>query len=116
LRDVRLYLEDVLEAISRIEEYTANMSFDDLAGNRLVVDGVVRNLEVIGEACRALPEEMREMYADVEWRKITGLRNILIHNYFGIDLEIIYDLIRNNLPDLKNRILEILKETGGEPH
>jgi len=116
LRDVRLYLEDVLEAISRIEEYTASMSLDDLAGNRLVVDGVVRNLEVIGEACRALPEEIRERYADVEWRKITGLRNILIHNYFGIDLEIIYDLIKNNLPDLKKRVLEILRETGGEPY
>jgi len=107
LRDYKLYLDDILEAIRRIEEYTANMSFESFAENRLVIDAVIRNLEIIGESCRALSEEIRAKYPEVEWRKIVGLRNILIHQYFGVDLELVWDIVKNKLPELKIKIKEI---------
>lgn len=110
MRDYRLYLEDILEAISRIEEYTQGLSFEEFAKNNLVIDAVVRNLEIIGEACRSLPEEIRQRNPDVEWRKIIGLRNILIHQYFGVDIEIVWDIVKNKLPDLKLKIKRILAE------
>ncbi|WP_048094601.1 HepT-like ribonuclease domain-containing protein [Geoglobus ahangari] len=110
MRDYRLYIDDILEAIQRIEEYTAGMDFEDFAENRLVVDAVVRNLEIIGESCRALPREIREKYPDIEWRKIVGLRNILIHQYFGVDLELVWDIVKNKLPELEIKIKEIKRD------
>ncbi|MHA1626469.1 MAG: HepT-like ribonuclease domain-containing protein [Candidatus Asgardarchaeia archaeon] len=110
MRDYKLYLEDVLEAINRIEEYTKSLTFEDFSENKLVVDAVVRNLEVIGEACRSLPEEIRWKHSDIEWRKIIGLRNILIHQYFGIDVELIWDVVKTKLPELKLRIEQILDD------
>jgi len=98
LRDYKLYLDDILEAIRRIKEYTANMSFESFAENRLVIDAVIRNLEIIGESCRALSKEIRTKYPEVEWRKIVGLRNILIHQYFGVDLKLVWDIVKNKLP------------------
>ncbi len=111
MRDYRLYLEDILEAINRIEEYTRSLSFEEFAKNNLVIDAVVRNLEIIGEACRSLPEEIRQKNPDIEWRKIIGLRNILIHQYFGIDIDILWDIVKKKLPDLKLKIKRILAES-----
>ncbi|MEO2151446.1 MAG: DUF86 domain-containing protein [Thermococcus sp.] len=104
MRDYRLYIEDILEAIEKIEEYTEGMTLEEFRINKMVVDAVARNLEIIGEACRAFPPEIREKHPEIEWRKIIGLRNILIHQYFGIDTELIWDIIQNKLPELKEKM------------
>ena len=80
-----------------------------LAGDTRTLDAVLRNLEVIGEAVKMLPEEVRSRGRDVEWKKIAGLRDILIHRYFGIDLEIIWDVVRNQLPVLRERVAKLLE-------
>lgn len=110
MRDYNLYIEDILEAIDRIEEYVKGLSLEEFTKNRMAIDAVVRNLEVIGEACRAIPEEIREEHSEIEWRKIIGLRNILIHQYFGIDVELIWDIIKNKLPSLKEKMRKLLEE------
>jgi len=84
-RDYKLYLEDILESIKKIREYIAGMSFDQFCVDRKTQDAVVRNLEVIGEAARNLPDEIKNIIADIEWKKITSLRNLLAHEYFGIN-------------------------------
>ncbi|WP_258083704.1 HepT-like ribonuclease domain-containing protein [Thermococcus thermotolerans] len=89
MRDYKLYVEDILEAISRIEEYTEGMSLEEFKAERIVIDAVIRNLEIIGEACRAIPVRIQKRHPEIEWRKIIGLRNILIHQYFGVDVELI---------------------------
>jgi len=103
-RDFRLYLEDVIEAIAKIRRYTVGLSFHQFAEDEKAVDAEVRNLEVIGEAVKKIPEDMRQKHADIDWRKIAGLRDILIHEYFGIDVEIIWDIVQNKLPSLEASI------------
>ncbi len=107
-RDFRLYLEDVIESIGKIGRYTAALSLQQFSKDEKAVDAVVRNLEVIGEAVKKIPEEMRQKHAGVDWRKIAGLRDILIHEYFGIDLEIIWDIVQNKLPSLEESVREML--------
>jgi len=84
-RDYKIYLKDILQAIKRIEEYTKALSFEDFCKKQLVQDAVVRNLEIIGEAVKHIPEDVQKKYPVVGWKKIAGLRDILIHAYFGVD-------------------------------
>jgi len=107
-RDYKAFINDILEAIHRIESYTEGLTIDDFSESQLFQDAVVRNLELIGEAVKRLPEKLIEKYPDIEWKKIAGLRDILIHAYFGIDIEIVWDVIQNKLPKLKNQISFIL--------
>lgn len=107
-RDSSAYFEDVLDAIGAIRQYTAELSREDFGRNRMTVDAVLRNLEVIGEAVKQLPVDVRSAHSDVEWQKIAGLRDILIHAYFGVDLDIIWDVVANKLPALEARVRRIL--------
>lgn len=112
-QDYKAYLKDILEAIRRIEKYTKGLSFDEFAGDELTQDGVVRNLEVIGEAVKNIPEDVKNKKNEVEWRKIAGLRDILIHAYFGVDVDIVWEVVKDKVPELKEKVLEILSEIEG---
>lgn len=106
-RDYLLYLDDIIEAVAKIETYTAGMSFQDFSSDGKTVDAVVRNLEIIGEAAKALPDEKKVAGKGVEWRKIAAMRNILAHEYFGVNLEIIRDIVENKLGNLKSACIRM---------
>jgi len=106
-RDYKAFINDILEAIHRIELYTSKLSVDEFSESQLYQDAVVRNLEIIGEAVKRLPNELIKKYPDIEWKKIAGLRDILVHAYFGIDIEIVWDIVQNKIPELKDQILLI---------
>lgn len=111
-RDYRLHIDDMLAAVAKIRTYTQGMTYDAFAADSKTQDAVVRNLEIIGEAARMLPEEVRQRTAAVEWRKIVGLRNLLIHEYFGISLPIIWDVVQNKLDALEEACRDIDNEPG----
>lgn len=105
----KLFVEDMLESINKIERYTRGLTYDKFEKNEVVVDAVIRNLEIIGEAARNIPEEVRAKYPDIPWKRMIGLRNITIHEYFGVDLNIIWEIITKNLPETKPKIEAMLK-------
>ncbi|MCZ7358024.1 MAG: DUF86 domain-containing protein [Candidatus Methanoperedens sp.] len=109
MREVRERLLDILEAIERIEKY-ANRGRDAFEHDELIQTWIVHHLQIIGEAARALPDNFRDKYPDIPWSKIIGMRNILVHNYFGIDVDVVWAVIVNELPDLKEKTMAILKE------
>lgn len=106
-RDYKAYLSDIIGAVNKIERYTNSLSFQDFLQNELVQDGVVRNLEIIGETAKKIPDHIKRKKPDIEWKKIAGLRDILIHDYFGIDVVIVWDIIKNKIPVLKKNILNL---------
>ncbi len=109
-RDYKVFLEDILESAEKIRKYLGGMDQAQMSADSKTLDAVVRNLEIIGEATKKLPEEVRSGHPDIDWRKIAGLRDILIHEYFGIDNEIIWDIVTNKLPGLEERVGKILAE------
>ena len=108
-RDYIFFLEDILDAIEKIEIYTKNVSFTKFCDNNMAIDAVIRNFEVIGEATKNIPKRIKEKYSKVEWNESAGFRDILIHDYFGIDLESVWDTIKNNIPSFKKHIVKVLK-------
>ena len=109
-RGLRLSIEDILGSIKLIEEYIKNISKENLGNNQKIKDSIVRRLEIIGEAVKNIPDNFRKKYPEVPWKKIAGLRDIIIHTYFSIDLDILWDIIKKDLPDLKEKILKIKAE------
>ena len=107
-RDYKVYLDDILEASTKIRDYTSGLTLEGFRSDTKTLDAVVRNLEVIGEAAKKVPDDVRSRYPDVEWKKIAGLRDILIHEYFGIDVNIIWDILKNKLPHLDEQVRKIL--------
>ena len=107
-RDWKLYFEDILECIKKIESYTTDISYDDFIKDSKTIDAVVRNLEVIGEAARQVQEDTKQKYNYIPWKEIVGLRNRVIHEYFGVDLEIVWQIINQDLKELKGKIEKVL--------
>ena len=109
-RDYRLYLEDMLEAMDKIERYTRGLTFEQFSGDDKTVDAVIRGFTILGEATKNIPSTLRTRYPDVPWKDIAGMRDKLVHEYFGIRYEVLWETIKKRLPTLRSLIEAILKE------
>ena len=109
-RKPQLYLEDIKSSIEKIESYTNDLSFDEFSKDTMIIDAVVRNLTIIGEAARNIPEEIRLKYPEVAWSEAIGMRNKITHEYFGVDEDILWKTIKEDLPVFKKQIAKVLKE------
>ena len=108
-RDYRQWSEDILESCGKILRFTARMSFDEFVEDEKTYDAVVRNLEIIGEAAKNVPEDIRVRCPGIEWRKIAGLRDVIAHEYFGIDNDILWDIIQNKINALQENVRRIME-------
>ena len=106
-RRAKLYLTDILDAIKKIEAYTKGLSFKEFCKKKIAIDAVVRNFEIIGEAAKNIPASIKTGHKEIPWKEMAGMRNKIIHEYFGVDLEIIWKTIRQSLPTLKKSISQI---------
>lgn len=109
-KDPKIFLQHILESIKLLESFSKNLTFEKFSKNRLRQNAIVRELEIIGEAVKNISRTFRDKHPTVEWNKIAGLRDKLIHHYFGVDLKTVWDVIEQDLPKLKKQILEILSE------
>lgn len=108
-----IYLNHILDCINKIKTYTEDMNQDDFLNNSLIQDGVIRNLEIIGEATKQLEQEFRLKYPQIEWKKIAGMRDKLIHDYIGVDLWAVWGVVEKIIPDFDKQIQEIIKKEEG---
>jgi len=109
-RGWKLFLRDIFESIEKIETYVKGISFDEFMDDAKTQDAVVRNLEIIGEASNKIPKDIQHRYTEIPWTQIVGMRNRLIHAYFVVDHEIVWEIITKELPELKKEISKILEE------
>lgn len=109
-RDYVLFLEDILVSTKKILRYVGNKSFEEFINDELLIDGTVRNLEIIGEAVKNLPAQIKRKYKGIEWKRIAGLRDVLIHEYFGVKYTILWDIVKTKIPPLKEQIEAVLEE------
>lgn len=109
-RDPGVYLLDILEAITRVQGYVEGMDRPSFEADQRTVDAVLRNLEIVGEAAKRVPEEIRARSQKTEWRKIAGMRDMLAQAYFEVDLEIVWDVIANKLPGFREDVEKLAED------
>ena len=115
-RDFILYLYDIIESINEIEEFMKNVKdIESFQDNKEKLRAVERDLEIIGEAVKKIPEDLKDMESEIEWKKISGFRDVLAHGYFGIDVSIIWDIIQNKLNPLKISVQKIIQSVEKKP-
>ncbi|KHG39078.1 MULTISPECIES: DUF86 domain-containing protein [Nostocales] len=108
MKDERLYLSNIQECIERIEEYTKGGK-EEFMQTKMIQDAVIRNFEIIGEATKRLSPELRSKYSDVPWQQMAGLRDVLIHDYLKVNLNLVWQIIEQNLSDLKRQVTAIME-------
>ena len=110
-KDDSVYLKHILDAICTIEEYLLEITFKDFLKTRLIQDGVIRQIEIIGEATKRVTEDTKSKYAEIPWKDMAGMRDKLIHNYFGVDIDAVWKTTKKDIPLLKIQIKNILEES-----
>ena len=110
-KDIDL-IQDIKECIKRIASYTQDIGYDEFESDLKTQDAVVRNLEVMGEAVKSLSKELKKNYSDIPWKNIAGTRDKLIHDYFGLNIDIVWNIAKEELPDLILKINDIIRNMG----
>ncbi len=110
MRNDRTYLAHIRDAIETIAEYIEGVAYEQFSTNKMMIDAVVRELEIIGEASNNLTEEFRQKYADMSWRRMKDMRNFLIHEYFGVNAKVVWETCQNDIPALRRFIETVLNE------
>jgi uncharacterized protein with HEPN domain len=100
-REISDYLNDIKTAIAEVEEFTSGMNFDAFSSDRKTVNAVIRSLEVLGEATKHIPTSYRNKHSQIPWNKMAGMRDVLIHDYMGVDLKTVWKVIQERLPELR---------------
>lgn len=113
-RNYRLFLRDILDSISKIESYTTGVDFKKFRVNNMLIDAVIRNFEIIGEAASNVPETIQDKYSKIPWSKMKAMRNLVIHEYFGVDLSITWKTAKKSLPKLKKQIEQAMEREKGD--
>lgn len=113
-RDYKLFLKDIINAMDAIERFTKGMELDDLVKDDKTSSAVIRKFEIIGEAVRNIPDWLRGKYPQIQWRRMVGMRDRLIHAYFGVDYELVWEAIKSEIPKVKPELQKILKEMERE--
>jgi len=113
-RELADYLDDILIAMTDIEEFTHGMSYESFSGDKKTINAVIRSLEVLGEATKHIPSSFRKKYPDIPWNKMAGMRDVLIHDYMGVDLMTVWKVSQERLPELKALFerLDLTKDVG----
>lgn len=109
-RDYKLYLKDILSAIETIEKFVDSMSLEELKQDDKSTSAVIRKFEIIGEAAKQVPDEIRQKYSQIPWKEMAGMRDRLIHFYFGVDYKLVWETIKKRIPQVKLLITEILEK------
>jgi len=110
-RDWTFYLEDIAEAAEKILAYSEQVDYAGFSRKAMVYDAVVRNLEVIGEASKKLPDQVLAEMPEIEWRKVIGLRDVIAHGYFGLNVDVLWDVVQNRIPALRTAVTRVLNST-----
>src|SRR5690348_12926572 len=106
-RDYRPFLDDIRRACEKVVRYAAGQTFEQFVADEKTFDAVLRNLAIIGEAVKQLPQEYRELHPTIEWRKIARFRDVVIHHYFAVDEQIVWDIVQNKVPELLDQLVRM---------
>jgi uncharacterized protein with HEPN domain len=113
-RDARLYLDDIFDAIEKIESYVEGLSFDEFKEDSKTVDAIVRNFEIIGEATKRISPEFKDKYPQIPWKMMAGTRDKLIHEYFGVNLQVLWKAVKEDLPPVKRNLKRVFLELDAD--
>lgn len=113
-RDYSDYLQDIMDSVNAVEEFIKGIEYEDFKKDRKTIFAIIRGIEVIGEASKNIPKTIRSKYPEIPWKDMTGMRDKLIHEYFGVDIDTLWKTIQQDLPQLKILVLKVMEELKGE--